>query len=130
MRVLTPTTLDDALAMLAAEGQFLTPIAGGTDLLVSWHHQPKDDLSLLDLTPLREQLQPLRLTDDFLELGGLTTYWDVLASPEVSAAFPLLAEAACEVGAIQILINEGTNQDRPGMKVNYCLVLKPWIKLD
>ena len=102
MRVLTPTTLDDALAMLAAEGRFLTPIAGGTDLLVSWHHQSKDDLSLLDLTPLCEQLQPLRLTDDLLELGGLTTYWDVLASPEVSMAFPLLAEAARQVGAIQI----------------------------
>jgi CO/xanthine dehydrogenase FAD-binding subunit len=102
VRVLTPTTLDDALAILAAEGQLVTPIAGGTDLLVSWHHQPKDELSLLDLTPLREELQPLRLTDDFLELGGLTTYWDVLASSEVSAAFPLLADAARQVGAIQI----------------------------
>jgi CO/xanthine dehydrogenase FAD-binding subunit len=102
VRVLTPTTLDEALNMLAAEGQFLTPIAGGTDLLVSWHHQPKEDLSLLDLAPLRGQLQPLRLAGDFLELGGLTTYWDVIASPEVSAAFPLLAEAARQVGAIQI----------------------------
>ncbi len=102
MRVLTPTTLDEALSMLAAEGQSLTPIAGGTDLLVSWHHQPKDDLSLLDLTPLHDQLQPLRLTDESLELGGLTTYWDVIASPEVSAEFPLLAEAARLVGAIQI----------------------------
>ncbi|MBU0617254.1 MAG: FAD binding domain-containing protein [Planctomycetes bacterium] len=102
MRVLTPTTLDEALNMLAAEGQLLTPIAGGTDMLVSWHHQAKEDLNLLDLTPLRDQLGPLRLTDDFLELGGLTTYWDVLASPEVASAFPLLAEAAWEVGAIQI----------------------------
>lgn len=102
MRVLTPTTLDEALNMLAAEGQFLTPIAGGTDLLVSWHHQPKDELNLLDLTALRDHLGRLRLTDEFLELGGLTTYWDVIASPEVSAAFPLLAEAARQVGALQI----------------------------
>ena len=102
MRVLTPKTLDEALERLATEGESLKPIAGATDLLVSWHDQPKDDLNLLDLTPLRDQLGPLRMSDDFLELGALTTYWDVIASPEVTAAFPLLAEAARQVGAIQI----------------------------
>ena len=102
MQVRTPTTLDEALEMLADAGEPLTPIAGATDLLVSWHDQLKDDLSLLDLTWLRDQLGVLRLTPDFLELGALTTYWDVIASPEVTAAFPLLAEAARLVGAIQI----------------------------
>ena len=102
MQVLTPKTLDEALELLAAEGRSLTPIAGATDLLVSWHHQPKNDLRLLDLTPLRDRLGPYRLTRDFLELGALTTYWDVLSSPEVSTMFPLLAEAARQVGAIQI----------------------------
>ena len=101
MRVLRPTTLNEALEMLAADGE-LRPIAGGTDVLVSWHDQSKDDLNLLDLSPLRERLGPLRLTDDFLELGALTTYYDVIASPEVTSAFPLLAEAARQVGAIQI----------------------------
>ncbi len=78
-----------------------TPIAGGTDLLVSWHHRPKDDLALLDLSLLAE-LRAFRLTDEFLELGGLTTYWQVIESAEVSKAFPLLAQAARQVGAIQI----------------------------
>jgi xanthine dehydrogenase small subunit len=102
VHVLIPKTLDEALELLAAEGRSLTPIAGATDLLVCWHHQPKDDLRLLDLTLLRDRLGPYRLTRDFLELGALTTYWDVLAAPAVSAAFPLLAEAARQVGAIQI----------------------------
>src|SRR5262249_4806276 len=31
-----------------------------------------------------------------------TTYWDVMESREASAAFPLLAEAARQVGAVQI----------------------------
>ena len=78
-----------------------TPIAGGTDLLVSWHHSRKDDLALLDLS-LLDELEPFRLTDDSLELGALTTYWQVIESPGVSAAFPLLAQAARQVGAIQI----------------------------
>jgi CO/xanthine dehydrogenase FAD-binding subunit len=104
VRVLTPTTLDEALEMLAAAARsgHLTPIAGGTDLFVSWHQPAKDDLELLDLSRLRGELQPFRLADSCLELGALTTYWDVLSSPEVSAAFPLLAEAARQIGALQI----------------------------
>ncbi len=78
-----------------------TPIAGGTDLLVSWHHRPKDDLALLDLSLLTE-LRAFHLTDEYLELGGVTTYWQVIESAEVSQAFPLLAQAARQVGAIQI----------------------------
>lgn len=79
-----------------------TPIAGGTDLLVSWHHKQKEDLTLLDLSQLRGELAALRLTNENLELGALTTYWDVIASPEASRAFPLLADAARQVGAMQI----------------------------
>lgn len=105
MRVYSPKSLDEALELMAAEGTAeggLTPIAGGTDMLVSWHHQPKDDLKLLDLSPLRDQLQPFKLTDEYLELGALTSYWDVMTSREVAQAFPLLAEAARQVGAVQI----------------------------
>jgi CO/xanthine dehydrogenase FAD-binding subunit len=87
--------------MLTAAERPLTPIAGGTDLLVCWHDQPKDDLNLLDLSRLAE-LRSLRLTDERLELGGLTTYWDVTSSRAVSQAFPLLAQAARQTGAIQI----------------------------
>ena len=102
MRVLTPTTLDDALKLLAEASQPLRPIAGGTDLLVSWHRQAKDDLDLLDLSPLRDQLQPFHFTDEYLELGALTTYWDVTVSREIARAFPLLSQAARQVGAVQI----------------------------
>ena len=90
-----------ALDLMADAAPPLTPIAGGTDLLVSWHQRPKDDLALLDLSLLPE-LRAFRLTDEFLELGGSTTYWQVIESAEVSQAFPLLAQAARQVGAIQI----------------------------
>lgn len=90
-----------ALDLMADSAPPPTPIAGGTDLLVSWHHRLKDDLALLDLSLLPE-LRAFRLTDEFLELGGSTTYWQVIESAEVSQAFPLLAQAARQVGAIQI----------------------------
>jgi CO/xanthine dehydrogenase FAD-binding subunit len=101
MRVLTPASLDEALAVLSAAPAPLVPMAGATDLLVAWHHRPHEDEQFLDLSRLHE-LRLLRLTAGSLELGGMTTYRDVIASREVSAAFPLLADAAKQVGAIQI----------------------------
>lgn len=101
MQVLRPATVDQALEMLAKAKHPVTPIAGGTDLLVCWHHLLKDDLCLLDLTFLGE-LRAFQLTDEYLELGGLTTYWQIIESAEVSQAFPLLVEAARLVGALQI----------------------------
>ncbi|TWT42299.1 Nicotinate dehydrogenase FAD-subunit [Phycisphaerae bacterium RAS1] len=100
MKLLSPRSLPEALALLSASPA--TPIAGGTDLLVSWHHRAKDDLTLLDLSRLGGDLARMSLAADALELGALTTYWDVIRSSEVAAAFPLLVRAAREVGAIQI----------------------------
>jgi len=105
VEVLTPTTLDEALEMLAttsAGDKALRPVAGGTDLLVSWHDQRKDGMRLLDLSRLHGQLNALQLADDQLELGAMASYWDVISSPQVAQAFPLLAQAARQVGAIQI----------------------------
>jgi len=101
VRLLTPKSLDEALGMMAGSPTPM-PVAGGTDLLVSWHHRPKEQLALLDLSRLNGQLPSMRLMDDRLELGALTTYWDVIESSDVSEAFPLLTDAARQVGAVQI----------------------------
>jgi CO/xanthine dehydrogenase FAD-binding subunit len=99
LTLFTPRNLDEALDALAAAP--LTPIAGATDLFASWHQRPHDDLELLDLSRLAE-LRYARLDGDTLRLGALATYWDVIQSPEICAAFPLLPQAARLVGAIQI----------------------------
>lgn len=101
MQVFSPNSLDEALDLMSRVPTPI-PVAGGTDLLVSWHHKPKDDWSLLDLTRLNGPLRQLQMTSASLEIGALATYWDVLANAEVCAAFPLLADAARQVGAIQI----------------------------
>ncbi|MFQ5680127.1 MAG: FAD binding domain-containing protein [Gemmatimonadota bacterium] len=100
MTALLPCTLDEALDLLA--GTDAVPMAGGTDLLVHWPQRPVDhDRSYLDLWGLAE-LRTHRWTDDFLELGALTTYWDVIRDPRAAAELPLLVDAARQVGAIQI----------------------------
>ncbi len=100
MELLRPANLQAALRMMA-NGRRVTPFAGGTDLMVSWHHALKDDLVLMDLSGVRE-LRAYQLGDDFLELGALTTYWDIIAFQPIANEFPLLIQAAKQVGAIQI----------------------------
>ena len=101
MNVVRPATLPAALERLAAEPGWM-PVAGGTDLLVDWHHKDKTGWKLLDLTPLRRELAAWRFDDGELVLGALTTYWDVMRSREIAERLPLLPEAARQIGAIQI----------------------------
>jgi CO/xanthine dehydrogenase FAD-binding subunit len=107
LKVLQPETLDEACALLAADHSAI-PLAGGTDLYVHWpEHLDAHDRTYLDLSGLAGELRTLRLTDDVLEIGALTTYFDVLQGDvlqdaDVLAAFPLLGQAARQVGAVQI----------------------------
>src|SRR5213594_279318 len=101
MNVKLPGSVPEALDMLASDGAAV-PIAGGTDLLVHWpvrveaHERTYVDLSRL------ESLKPLSWAADEVMLGGLTTYWDVIRDDRARQEFPLLVDAARQVGAIQI----------------------------
>lgn len=121
MKVLLPSSLEEALEMLAdgsgaaerGEGgeagtgqgdgrSHPVPMAGGTDLLVHWPQRTADDdRDYVDLWGVAE-LKPHRWTDEALVLGGLTTYWDVIRDPRAREDFPLLVDAARQVGAVQI----------------------------
>ena len=102
MSVLLPDSTRSAVELLAATGGTAVPVAGGTDLLVHWPVRLDDHAkTYVDLSGARE-LKSHRWTERALVLGGLTTYWDVLKDARVWREFPLLAEAARQVGAIQI----------------------------
>ncbi len=100
MRVILPDTLDEAYRMLAAEP--LTPVAGGTDLLVHWpdNHGARER-AYMDLSAVGD-LRFLRWSDEALTLGALTTYSDVIWDSQAIEEFPLLADAGRQVGSIQI----------------------------
>jgi CO/xanthine dehydrogenase FAD-binding subunit len=104
VNVLRPGDLDRALELLggrAPEAPVL-PIAGGTDLLVHWPVRPEaHDLTYLDLQGLAD-LRGVRWSEETLELGALASYWDVIVDRRAGVEFPLLAEAARQIGAIQI----------------------------
>ena len=100
MTVFMPTTLAEALEI--RRDQDATPMAGGTDLLVHWPEQlTTHDRDYLDLWGI-DELRRIEWSDEGLELGALATYWDVITNAKIGAVFPLLVNAARQIGAVQI----------------------------
>jgi xanthine dehydrogenase iron-sulfur cluster and FAD-binding subunit A len=96
-----PTTLDETLALLAEHAGRARVVAGGTDVLVELQRGVKPTDTLIDITALRE-LRYVRHDGSRLNIGGLATHNDVIASEAcVRYALPL-AQACWEVGAPQI----------------------------
>lgn len=96
-----PGSLPEALALLAEHGRGAAVLAGGTDL-VSWM---RDDLVspevVVDVKGI-PGLAGIALVNGTLRLGALATFSDLLASPVVAAAVPVLAEMAGVVASVGI----------------------------
>ena len=101
MSVRFPTALPEALGLLAEQPESI-PIAGGTDLLVHWPERVAEhERAYVDLSRIAE-LRSVARKNGELMLGALATYWDVIHAGPAQEAFPLLAAAARQVGAVQI----------------------------
>jgi carbon-monoxide dehydrogenase medium subunit len=100
-QVLQPHSLDEALALLARADEHTRVVAGGTDVLVEVQRGVKPARTLIDVSKLTA-LKYVREHEDAIELGGLATHNDVIASRAcVDYALPLV-QACVEVGAPQI----------------------------
>lgn len=96
--ILAPGSLDDVLAALASER--LTPIAGGTEVMVALgagRLEPKKFISLHKLSELRFIDESSRTT---LRVGSGTTFTDLRNSSVIASDFPLLAQTASWTGSI------------------------------
>ncbi|MFL5776813.1 MAG: FAD binding domain-containing protein [Chloroflexota bacterium] len=103
------STLSEAYALLASstEDDQLTPIAGGTDVMVRITGEiGEPPARLLDLWRLND-LRGIRSEPDAVTLGALTTYTDIRGSAPCREHLPALVEAAATIGAAQIQ-NRGT----------------------
>jgi CO/xanthine dehydrogenase FAD-binding subunit len=100
-----PRHLFEAYELLARGG--ITPIAGGTDLMVRITGEigPPPE-RMLDLSRV-EELKGISLESGALVLGARTTYTEIRRSALVREHLPALVEAAATIGAIQIQ-NRGT----------------------
>jgi xanthine dehydrogenase iron-sulfur cluster and FAD-binding subunit A len=96
-----PTTVEEALRLLQEHAGQARVVAGGTDVLVELQRGVRPTTTLIDITALRE-LKYVRYADSRLQIGGLATHNDLIASEAcVRHALPLV-QACWEVGAPQI----------------------------
>ncbi len=103
MDVLTPRTLDEALA-LKAERPDAVPIEGGTDVMVELNFDRARPATILNLNEVGE-LKGWSRDDGVLRLGAGLTYTQLRR--ELRDELPALAEASRTVGSPQIQ-NRGT----------------------
>jgi CO/xanthine dehydrogenase FAD-binding subunit len=97
-----PTTIDEALSLLAAERWQV--VAGCTDYYCRPSARPHLD-DVLDITAIVDARGVVD-RGDHLRIGALTT-WSAIAGAELPAQFDALREAARQVGGVQIQ-NTGT----------------------
>ncbi|MGF6935904.1 carbon-monoxide dehydrogenase medium subunit [Paraburkholderia sp. UCT70] len=92
-----PSTLDDALSLLALHGFDAKLIAGGQSLAPMMNMRFAQPAHLIDLNAL-PQLKGVTLEPDTLAIGAMTRHHELATSSTVRAACPLLAEAAATIG--------------------------------
>src|SRR5580692_10447065 len=97
--LIAASSLDDVLAHLSNDTGSWTLIAGGTELMVAHAAGRLNATRLISLCGLRE-LNFIRTSDDFLSIGGGTTFGQIRRSAAIASEFPLLAQAASWIGAI------------------------------
>ncbi len=97
-RFAAPTTLSEALGILAAD-RAARPIAGGTDLVVAARQGRKPLPESIVAIHRIAELDHQGVVDGALVVGGLTSHAWLAGSPDVSAGWTALADAASIVGS-------------------------------
>jgi CO/xanthine dehydrogenase FAD-binding subunit len=107
--IATPASIDEAYAVLAdsSADATITPIAGGTDIMVRITGEIGEPPSrMVDLSRL-DELRGISVDGATVVLGALTTYTQIRRSGVCREHLPALVEAAATIGAAQIQ-NRGT----------------------
>jgi len=105
-QLMTPASLEDALALLANEPGTWKPFAGGTDLMVLLEAGKLQHRNYVNIWHL-DELRSIEIEPQHITVGALTTYTDVQANEILRDEFPMLCQAASETGGLAIQ-NRGT----------------------
>jgi carbon-monoxide dehydrogenase medium subunit len=101
-----PTTLSEAVALLAARTGDAKPLAGGQSLVPMLAFRLAQPALLVDLRKLAH-LREIKISADGVRLGAMVRWRDILDDPRLATAHPLLKAAVAEVAHYQIR-NRGT----------------------
>jgi xanthine dehydrogenase YagS FAD-binding subunit len=99
----SPTTVDEALALLAQDGDSAPRLlAGGTDLLTLMKADIAAPSRLVNLKRLTEVPSGIEETARGVTLGALTPLVDLETNPMIQQRYPVLAEAAAVAATPQL----------------------------
>ena len=103
----TPSSVDEALALLAEYGGQARAVAGGTDLLleIQQGHRPPVE-ALVDVTSI-DELTGIRQDGDHVTIGAGVTHSQIVQHPLLAARATCLVESCGVVGGPQVR-NVGT----------------------
>ncbi len=101
-----PTSVSEAVALLAAHGGEAKALAGGQSLVPMLAFRVAAPALLVDLRKLSE-LRQIKITDAGLVLGAMVRWSDILKDQRLPKAHPLLVAAVAHVAHYQIR-NRGT----------------------
>ena len=101
-----PTTIAEAVTLLAAHGGEAKPLAGGQSLVPMLAFRVAAPTLLVDLRKLGE-LRRIKIGDDGITLGAMVRWRDILDEARLKTAHPLLVAAVEHVAHYQIR-NRGT----------------------
>ena len=100
------TSLDDALAKMAATGGAAKFIAGGHSLVPLMKFRLSDPKVLIDIARI-PGLSGIREQDGLIQIGAGTVHHDVASSALLHSQCPVVSDAAAEIGDPQVR-NRGT----------------------
>jgi carbon-monoxide dehydrogenase medium subunit len=101
-----PSSLNEAVGLLAAHGGEAKPLAGGQSLMPMMAFRIAQPTLLVDLRKLSD-LRQIKIGADGVRLGALVRWRDILDDKRLDAAHPLLKDAISHVAHYQIR-NRGT----------------------
>jgi aerobic carbon-monoxide dehydrogenase medium subunit len=96
-----PTSLQDAVALLTQLGEDARPLAGGHSLIPVMKTRLAAPEHLVDLAGI-SGLKFIRREQDHIAIGAMTTQSDMIASPILAEALPIIRETSLLIADPQI----------------------------
>ena len=93
-----PTSIKDAIALIANQGDRARPLAGGTDLLVQMRHGLLAPETIVDLKRIPELAELAYHPSTGLTIGATVSCARLCEHPSVQALYPALLDAASTIG--------------------------------
>jgi len=101
-----PTTIDEALSLLAANSDEAKILAGGHSLIPAMKLRLAQPGMLVDIGRIKD-LAYIREQGDHIAIGAMTTHYQIESSALLKKICPLLPDCASHIGDVQVR-NKGT----------------------